>query len=193
LPKKTLELAEEADATLIVQVKDNQSQLLAQIEHECLNRTPEETSEDPIEKQHGRIEMRRYEVFDAQNMLKKWKKEWKHIRKIIRVTRYRESKGHQPTQEVSYYISNEKHGLTAKGFGQCIRNHWFIENKLHYVKDQTFKEDFSVKRVNPFIFSLCIDLSLNMMRSNDERNIRKALFRNSINFSNTCANYTRLL
>jgi hypothetical protein len=35
LPKKTLELAEKAEATLIVQVKNNQQTLCEQIEHKC--------------------------------------------------------------------------------------------------------------------------------------------------------------
>jgi predicted transposase YbfD/YdcC len=84
---------------------------------------------------------------------------------MIRVTRYREEIRKTPTETISYYVTNG----TAKNFSprDCatnIREHWFIENKLHYVKDVTFREDFSVKRKNPFIFSGCIDQGLLVLK-----------------------------
>ncbi|MDR0632075.1 MAG: hypothetical protein LBF54_02455, partial [Holosporaceae bacterium] len=38
-----------------------------------------------IDKIHGRIEKRKYEVFDASPMLDKWRNDWPYIRKVIRV------------------------------------------------------------------------------------------------------------
>ncbi len=90
MPKKTFECAETVGAILITQVKNNQSTLKKQIEHGCRTQTPIEIVQNEIEKGHGRIEIRKYEVFNAYPMLIKWQKDWPYIRKIIRVTRYRE-------------------------------------------------------------------------------------------------------
>jgi predicted transposase YbfD/YdcC len=193
LPKKTLELAENAGATLITQVKDNQKTLHNQIKHGCSVQQTEDVFEEDVTKQHGRIEKRKYEVFNALPMLEKWKGDWPYIRKIIKVTRYREEKGKKASEEISYYVTNDKEGLRASGYGQCIRNHWFIENKLHYVKDHVLKEDFSPKRVNPFTFSICADFGLNIMRSNGDANIKKAIYRNSLDFLKTYNRYRKFL
>ncbi len=45
---------------------------------------------DVIEKAYDSIERRKYEVFNAQPMLRKRQDDWTYIRQVIRVTRYRE-------------------------------------------------------------------------------------------------------
>jgi predicted transposase YbfD/YdcC len=47
----------------------------------------------------------------------------------------------QETTEHRYYLSS----LSRQGrrFASCVRNHWSIENKLHWVLDMTFREDES--------------------------------------------------
>jgi predicted transposase YbfD/YdcC len=115
---------------------------------------PEDIQEDEIDKVHGRIEQRRYEVFNGEPMLNKWKKEWPYIRSIIRVTRKRND-----STTVSYYVCNRI--MKAKEVAEYIRGHWYIENKLHNIKDRNYVEDRTPKRVNPHIFSYCIDISVN--------------------------------
>jgi predicted transposase YbfD/YdcC len=113
-------------------------------------------------------------------MLNKWKKDWPYIRSVVRVTRYREIIGDKPTTTISYYVSN-KMGLKAEEMGMYIRDHWWIENKLHHVKDATFREDFTTKRVNPYVFSSLIDIALNVLKSKGVKNIRKTLRINALN------------
>ncbi|MDR3285411.1 MAG: hypothetical protein LBS83_01870 [Holosporales bacterium] len=60
-----------------------------------------------------------------------------------------------------------------------------------YVKDVTFREDFSVKRKNPFVFSSLIDMELNIMRSNGENNISNTVYGNSLKFKNTYMKYKK--
>lgn len=138
--------------------------------------------EDPWEKGHGRIEKRTYEVFDTAEMLKKWP-EWKEVRRVIRVQRSRErlSKTSREEAEISYYGSNRE--LSAREFGQLIREHWWCENKNHYPKDTAFNEDGTTKRIGALNFSILISTALNIMRINKSKNIRGDLYLNAMDFS----------
>ena len=183
MPKKTLEIATERGATFITQVKGNQKTLLEQIKVKTTGATSSNVHEDEIEKAHGRIEGRLYEVFDAEPILRKWP-EWGSVKQIIRVTRQRDvfkRKLHcyESSETVSYYISNKM--LKAEEYSVYIRKHWFVENKLHYVKDVAFLEDRLRKEKKADRFSMCIDISLNILRKMKVKNIKGALYDNSMN------------
>jgi predicted transposase YbfD/YdcC len=164
-------LAEAAGAILITQVKKNQKSLLKQVEDSCCVQKPIDIHEDEVEKKHGRLEQRKYEVFNSLPILDKLKKKWPYIRSIIRVTRQRNS-----SITTSYYVSNKV--MNAKEVGGYIRDHWYIENKLHHIKDRDYMEDRTPKRVNPHIFSYCMDISINALRSKGVTNMREALYNN---------------
>ena len=187
MPKKTFENAEVAEAILIVQVKENQKSLLKQIEHGCKVQKPVAVYKEEITKEHGRIEQRTYEVFDVNPMLKNWKKDWPYIRQITRVTRNREEvrkKNKGPSVSASYYASNRN--IDVQECAGYIREHWWTENKYHYVKDVAFHEDRSVKHTNPYIYAKCIDFALNIMRANNAKNIKQTLRRNALDFMTVC-------
>ena len=122
-------------------------------------------------------------------MLKNWQRDWPYIRNIIRVTRYRHeiNKKSKPTTEVSYYGSNTH--MTAQEYGQYIRCHWYIENKLHNIKDSAFQEDSLTKFTNPLIFSMCIDIALNIIKCRNEKNVKSILYKNSLDFGILFKNY----
>lgn len=47
-------------------------------------------------------------------------------------------------EEVHYYLLTGPPGtrpLSAKRLADLIRGHWGIENRLHHIKDRTFRED----------------------------------------------------
>ena len=157
-----------------------------QVIHGCKIQEAIDTHEDSVTKEHGRIEQRKYEVYNAEPMLNKWRKEWPYIRNIIKITRYREIIGRKPTITTSYYVSNRE--LRAKETGMCIRNHWSIENKLHHIKDTAFMEDKCTKIVNPFIYSVCIDFAINILRSQGTAKIRETLYNNCMNFAYSIQN-----
>lgn len=142
---------------------------------------------DACEKGHGRLESRECEVFESSVILKKWP-EWHRIRSIIRVKRKREvydrsTKLYKRSEEISYYVCNRppSKDLDAKRFGEHIRQHWFIENKLHYVKDVSFREDFCRKEVKPINFSTIIDFVINILKYNKIVNIKSTLYKVSLN------------
>jgi predicted transposase YbfD/YdcC len=174
LPKKTFECAEHAGAILITQAKKNQKTLLNQLSHGSNIQKPIDIFEEKIDKIHGRIEKRKYEVYPSSPMLNKWKREWPYIRSVIKVTRQR---GDSTT--VRFYVSNGE--KSAKEFGKHIRQHWYIENKLHYIKDAVFHEDRCRKRVNPGIFSSFIDWTINLLRTKGVTNIKRELYNNAMN------------
>jgi hypothetical protein len=167
-------LAEKAGATLITQVKGNQKSLQKQIIHGTKIQRAVDFFEEPVDKAHGRIEQRKYEVFEINPMLNKWRKDWPYIRRVIRVTRFRSWK-----INISYYVSNGI--LSAQEFGKYIRRHWFIENKLHYVKDTAFREDKCCKRVNPYVFSSLIDWAINLLKLKNVKSINQELYINTMN------------
>ena len=117
-------------------------------------------------------------------MLDKWQNEGGSIAQVIRVTRFRQrlNSKQKETEEVHYYVSNRS--FSAEISSQAIRRHWYIENKLHYVKDVAFQEDANIKRVNPFVFSTCIDFALNRLRKSGCKNIKNKLYEISLNIKN---------
>jgi len=94
---------------------------------------------ETVDKAHGRVEVRRC----WQSTELKWlpsTREWAGARSVLRV----ECERHTSTgksSEVRYFISslplNPEKALSA------VRQHWFVENQLHWVLDVTFGEDGS--------------------------------------------------
>jgi predicted transposase YbfD/YdcC len=88
-----------------------------------------------LEYQKGREEYRKVDVFTA---TQEQKAKWCGLNTFLKVTRWgiRDAESYERT---SYYISDLQ--LRAKEFLAGIRQHWTIENCLHWIKDVTFKED----------------------------------------------------
>lgn len=63
---------------------------------------------------------------------------WNHLKSIIVIESKREIKD-KISFETRFYLSDLI--LNPKEFNQYIRNHWSIENKLHWQLDVTFRED----------------------------------------------------
>ena len=156
---------------MITQVKDNQETLRKQLEHGMKIQKPIDRFKSEWECAHGRIEQRIYEVFEAEKCLRKFP-EWKEIRQMIRVQRIREIKGGKISIEEPIYVCNDF--LKAKDYAKYIREHWFIENSLNYVKDVSFLEDSSKRHINPVNFSTCISFALNIIRKNFDFNSNKS-------------------
>ena len=86
---------------------------------------------------HGRIEIRRYFTTDDINWLQ-GKEQWAGLKTITMVQRQRHIDDNIST-ETSYYISSVE--KNAAKIARAIRNHWHIENSLHWVLDVCFDED----------------------------------------------------
>ena len=86
---------------------------------------------------HGRIETRRYWVCSDIEWLKD-RHGWPGLEAVIMTEYTREIKGKSTTAR-RFYISSFVD--SPEKMGQCIRNHWQVENCLHWVLDVTFRQD----------------------------------------------------
>jgi predicted transposase YbfD/YdcC len=87
----------------------------------------------------GRIETRRIETTDS--ISKHLASDWTGVGQVCRITRERIVRG-KKTIETVYAITS--HTAEQAGPAQLLalsREHWGIENKLHYVRDVTCRED----------------------------------------------------
>lgn len=93
---------------------------------------------------HGRIETRKCSVYDNLKHIEHCG-HWEQLKTIIKIDATRTIKATgKTTNETRYYISNIE--AKAEMFNYWIRNHWRIENNLHWNLDVIFGEDYSRKR-----------------------------------------------
>jgi len=143
----------EKEADYILQVKGNQPELLADcseyFQKEVFNRKKKEMEEEDryyqsICFEHGRIEVREYDIENEIGWLKERHPKWDGIEGIGACISTVTEKG-KTSISTSYSIYNMK-GTTAKEYGESKRKHWGIENGLHWVLDIGFREDESRMR-----------------------------------------------
>ena len=73
---------------------------------------------------------------------------------------------------------------TGQVFARVIRGHWGVENRNHYVRDVTMREDASRIRRNPGIFARLRSFTLNILRKNNITNVSEALYDNALCLDN---------
>lgn len=138
--KEVAKQIRKAEADYILALKGNQSTLEQQVKAHFGYAVPASQNET-VTKGHGRIETRKCTVIDNLDMLDQ-SDQWPELNTVIRIESLREfpltKKNHTETR---YYISSRQD--TAKAFNTLIRQHWEVENKLHWVLDVNFREDHS--------------------------------------------------
>jgi len=95
------------------------------------------STHETVEADHGRIETRKYTVFHNVEWLQA-RHDWPALRGVIMVESQREFRD-KVERETRYYITSTI--LPAELSGPMIRDHWAIENSLHWVLDMTFRDD----------------------------------------------------
>ena len=94
--------------------------------------------EEEVNKSHGRIETRSDMTIQATISSKE---EWKNLSSLTRVDRKRII-GDKEEHEIIYYISSLP-ASDVQMIGKAIRQHWGVENGLHWRLDVVFKQDKS--------------------------------------------------
>lgn len=119
---------------------------------------------ETVEKQHGRIETRRYWVCGAIEWLRQGHKKWPHLKSIIMVECACETaKGVR--RETRFYVSSLP--ADAALIAGAIRGHWGIENGLHWVLDMVFRDDeCRIRKENaPANFTTIKHMASNFLRT----------------------------
>lgn len=93
-----------------------------------------------VEKNHGRLEKRRYWTISEPEFIEYLDPtgKWVGLRSIGMVEAQRQI-GQQISTEVRYYISSLAGDATQ--LADAVRSHWGIETKVHWVLDVAFRED----------------------------------------------------
>jgi predicted transposase YbfD/YdcC len=178
LPKKHFEVAAQTNASLIVQVKDNQPTLHQQIQAISLTTAPLGYDKSH-NKGRNRDETRIAAVFEASDKLTD--PEWQpHIKTIIQLqrrvlTRSAATGLWNRSAETAFYVSNTT--LGAAPAAEAIRAHWGIENTSHYSRDVTFGEDRCRIRSNPGVFARLRSFAFNILKANKTGTISQDRYR----------------
>lgn len=158
------------EAEYVLAVKGNQKKLHNDIKN-AFNIVESESSPfyfdslTTLEKDHGRIEMRKYDVCHEVSLLEE-RYNWPKLTAFGRVTSTRET-ANSKTTTTRYFICSR--ALTPELFISAVRGHWSIENKLHWVLDMVFREDESRARIKNLAANLATlkHISFNILKKLD--------------------------
>ena len=166
--KDIAELIVECGADYILAVKDNQKFLHEDIK-DAFNEAGVLKSDTTFNIGHGRIEKRTCSIIEDMDWVCKGA-DWKRLRVLIRIESERTQKATNETEKYTrYYISSGQGD--AKSFNAAIREHWGIENRLHWILDVAFGEDKSTKRAGNSAenYSFVSKIALNLIQKHDDR------------------------
>ena len=125
---------------LITAIKDNQATMLADLRAMDFSACP---VFETVDKGHGRIERRRYRAKDLGDPQWDGYAALPGRRQAIRIVRERHVvRTGKTSTEVTYALTSLPPGRAGtEQLAALVRNHWQIENRLHYVRDFTYDED----------------------------------------------------
>ena len=173
MSKKTVEKIIASGNEYVIQVKRNQKTLFNEIERVMVEQSPLDVFQIE-EKGHGRHSFWSVSIFSAFHSSKcqEWKglKRFIHVHKEVFYTNPHTKK--RFTDNDRLYISSLL-SSDAEHFHNGVKNHWSIENKLHWVKDVIHNEDNN--RMNtkngPINNSIISTIAINIHRKNGNPSI----------------------
>ena len=159
------------NADYLLMVKGNQRELKQQVEKVfSISAVKDECKTSEIG--HGRIEHRKCQVIDQLDFLDD-RQDWAELKCIAQITSERICKqtGKQST-ETRYYITSLPANATK--INNAIRNHWAVENNLHWSLDVIFKEDDSLKKKGDSALNYNILTKIALTLIDKERSTKKS-------------------
>ncbi len=145
------------------------------------------------EKNRDRYEYREYRIINDASFVSRTAKEWPFLKSVgyveqIRILVVRDEEGNDLTPSKEKFVlegsprqispgkgDQEKDDIqvigiisdkqmTAAEMGRCKRDHWSVENRLHHVLDDTFREDRSPAKGSRNNLALIRKFALNILR-----------------------------
>ena len=172
MSKKTISAIVNDGNDYLIVVKRNQKTLHRQIESHIHN-TSSVRHFEQTEKTRNRVIRRTVEVFSAPSNLDS---RWIGVESVIKIFRSGTRGDHDyqsPTP--TYYISSLP--PTSSLIPRGIRQHWGIENRLHWIKDVIYQEDTSpvLKGKASTNISLIKSWVINLLRIHGYNSMTEAL------------------
>ncbi|WP_445771703.1 ISAs1 family transposase [Rheinheimera sp.] len=126
-------------ADYLLTVKGNQGHLHNAVKQVFVGKAHKDSAAQSLEKNRGRLEYREFQVCPANELPEKLKAAWPALTTLGMATTYRVEKHKRAVLEQRYFISSAD--LNAERLSQAVREHWGIENQLHWVLDVSLGED----------------------------------------------------
>jgi predicted transposase YbfD/YdcC len=157
----------------VLTVKENQGHLLEDIQATVARALDGILSAAQVdqyttrERGHGRQEERSYVVIQNVEGIRD-RSLWRQLTAVGMCYSERTVNG-QTSREARYFIGSRR--LSAKRYGKALRNHWGIENNLHWQLDMTFDEDASriQERNAAHNFAWLRRIALSLLKQNDSK------------------------
>lgn len=174
-----IELIIKNKSDYLIQVKGNQGNLHKDIKYYCAENQSKTEGAEEVEKDNGRVCRRECRVYTNAEWLNARNEGFK-IKSFMHTIRTAYNNGKETKQE-AYHISSKAE--SGEYFLEKIRNHWHIENKLHWVLDVIFDEDnnktYDKNQAKNLALMLRIAVSLvKRQAAADKKPISKTLFKN---------------
>lgn len=160
-------------ADYVLALKGNQGTLREDVEY--FAKTEQErgfagihiSQNQQVDGDHGRIETRTTTVIHDVHWLQK-RHNWPGLQSLVMVQSVRELPN-KIEQETRFYISSLT--LPAEQVGAIVRDHWSVENCLHWTLDMVFRDDESRVRSDygAANFTILKHMALNMLRRPDTK------------------------
>lgn len=133
------------------------------------------TSAPVVEGDHGRIETRTATVSTDIDWLQK-QHLWPGLKAIGKVVRVRET-GDKTTTETAYYLLST--ALSPERFNVVVRQHWGIENSLHWRLDVVMNEDQDRTRMGhgPHNLAVLRHMAINAMQKEGSKGSLRGKFK----------------
>ena len=168
----------EADADYVLALKANQETAFDEVQRflddavaqaaappppGSRERRPQLEFVETVEKDHGRLEIRRYWLSAELDWFADRPK-WEGLRTVGLVESVRQEGQAAPTTERRYYLNSLGPGVAR--FAGAVRGHWGVENQVHWVLDVQMNEDQSRARAGhaPENLATLRRLALNLLR-----------------------------
>lgn len=168
--KKTIELLRQHGHDYLITVKGNQKNLHQALANYCCKHKPLVTNES-TDIGHGRCESRRTEVWSVPDS---FTSEWQGMQSVVRMMRWGQRHGQNYENQMFYITSLPPQG---RKLSQVIRQHWQIENNLHWVKDVLLGEDKAPQKNGnaPENFAIFRSWVISLLRLNGYSSITEAI------------------
>jgi len=128
-----------------------------------------------VESDHGRIETRTATVSTEIDWLEK-QHQWPGLKAIGKVVRVRET-ADKTTTETAYYLLSRV--LSPERFNQVARQHWGIDNRLHWRLDVVMNEDQDRTRMGhgPHNLAVLRHMAINAMQKEGSKGSLRGKFK----------------